>query len=463
MKKKVFLYAAALCLVLAGAALLWVGLQRPVTIYDDYGSTTIQTRSWTVERILSEAAIALGQFDSVYPALDSRLGWQGSIHIDRAHEYHIVDLARNLDFSIPSRETIPANLLAETGVLLFPGDLLLWNGIEIDPSEPLPPQPAYLLQIIPAYTFEVLQDGYLDTYSSAQPTLGQSLWEAGYQLKSSDHISEPLFAPVRFMNTVEYRTAVPVQIRIGERVTQALTAAQTTGEALAQAGISLQGMDYSIPAENQAIPPDGNIEVVSVYEEISLQQTVLSYSTETIFDSSIALDTREVIEPGQYGLQISRERVRYENGVETLRTTEAEWTAVEPKNEIVGRGTQVTISTVETPQGTMEYWRKITAYATSYSPCRTSGADGCSYGTASGMEVKKGVVAVMCSLFSSMRGQQVYVPGYGIGTIGDCGGGVSWAFWIDLAYSDDDYESWHQYVDVYFLTPVPAYIPYELQ
>jgi 3D (Asp-Asp-Asp) domain-containing protein len=48
----------------------------------------------------------------------------------------------------------------------------------------------------------------------------------------------------------------------------------------------------------------------------------------------------------------------------------------------------------------------------------------------------------------------VYVPGYGVAMAGDTGGGVKGRF-IDLGYSDDDYQHWHGTVDVYFLTPVP--------
>jgi len=79
------------------------------------------------------------------------------------------------------------------------------------------------------------------------------------------------------------------------------------------------------------------------------------------------------------------------------------------------------------------------------------------------MELRRGVIAVSCSLYSSLRGMQVYIPGYGKAVIADCGGGIAGAFWVDLGFSDADYETWHGTVTVYFLPPVPAYIPYELQ
>lgn len=76
------------------------------------------------------------------------------------------------------------------------------------------------------------------------------------------------------------------------------------------------------------------------------------------------------------------------------------------------------------------------------------------------MTVKKGVVAVIPSLFNQLAGSKVYIPGYGIGTIGDVGGGFpDGRLWIDLGFSDDDYQSWSGYHTVYFLAPAPANIP----
>ena len=55
----------------------------------------------------------------------------------------------------------------------------------------------------------------------------------------------------------------------------------------------------------------------------------------------------------------------------------------------------------------------------------------------------------------------VYVPGYGFAIIADVGA-LSSKPWIDLGYSDDDYEPWSQNVTMYFLTPIPESIPWTL-
>jgi 3D (Asp-Asp-Asp) domain-containing protein len=62
-----------------------------------------------------------------------------------------------------------------------------------------------------------------------------------------------------------------------------------------------------------------------------------------------------------------------------------------------------------------------------------------------------------------MQGQQLYIPGYGFASVEDVCGGCTGRPWIDLGYSDHDFETWHSWVTVYFLTPVPTNIIYVLE
>ncbi len=65
--------------------------------------------------------------------------------------------------------------------------------------------------------------------------------------------------------------------------------------------------------------------------------------------------------------------------------------------------------------------------------------------------MQRGVIAVIRSWYYEMKGQAVYIPGYGYATIEDVGGGIPGKDWIDLGYSDTDYQPWHQWVTMYFL------------
>jgi len=63
---------------------------------------------------------------------------------------------------------------------------------------------------------------------------------------------------------------------------------------------------------------------------------------------------------------------------------------------------------------------------------------------------------VLLRWYRVMKGQPVYIPGYGVATIEDVGGGIPGRYWIDLGYTDSDIVSWNRWVTVYFLTPVPS-------
>jgi hypothetical protein len=86
----------------------------------------------------------------------------------------------------------------------------------------------------------------------------------------------------------------------------------------------------------------------------------------------------------------------------------------------------------------------------------------CNNITNSGKILQKGMIAMVYSWYVLFQGQPVYVDGYGPATVEDSGVGPNAPYWIDLAYSDDEYVAWHRNTTLYFLTPVPANVPWIL-
>jgi resuscitation-promoting factor RpfB len=167
------------------------------------------------------------------------------------------------------------------------------------------------------------------------------------------------------------------------------------------------------------------------------------------------LDQQEKRQEGVTGVIKSRTRVRYENGQEVWRGLEDEWVDQEPSEQIIVYGTNIVIRTVDTPNGPIEYWRKISMLTTPYNAA-TSGkaADDPYYGiTRSGIRVGYGMVAVDPKVIPLMT--EIYVPDYGVALATDTGGLIIGKH-IDLAYDDNqalpDLYGWR---DVYILTPVP--------
>jgi uncharacterized protein YabE (DUF348 family) len=354
-----------------------------------------------------------------------------------------------------------ADLLARAGITLGADDRVLADGMAVAPDQPLAADTT-TLQVRRALLLTLLENGTQTTFETSAPTVGEALTENGVELHAADLLDPPPATPILGPLSVTLMPAQELTVKTASGGTTIRSAAETVGAALAGAGIALQGADYSLPGESSPLPTDGQVRVVRVNESVLLIQKPIPYSTDYQLSADLELDQQDLLQLGEPGLLVSRVRVRYEDGQETARNAEAETTVRPPKDRIIGTGTKVVIHTVDTPSGPREYWRALQVYATSYSPCR-SGTTQCYSGTAGGLPVQRGVVGVVRRWWYSMNGLQVYVPGYGVATISDVGGGIPGTPWIDLGFKDDDYESWHQWVTIYFLTPVPGSILYDLE
>lgn len=462
MTKKIRRYLILVAVLLCGLVVIWLALRRPVTLVVDDEEQTVITAALTAGGVVRAAGLPLSPADRLTPPAGQWLARDEIVYLDHASQVNLWLPGEKGLQSFWSTARLPAELMAEAGVSLEPEERIYWNGMQIAPDQPLPYAREYTLQLRPAQTISIVEDGEKHTLRSSSATLGQALWEAGWRISAADSLSAPPGLALEKPLSIVLHPARPIRIRVGEREVASRSAAATVGQALVETGLSLQDLDYSIPAEEAPLPEDGEIQLVRVREETVLEQTPIPFGSEFVEDPETEIDQQRVIEPGQFGRQVARWRVRYENGQEASRVKEAEWIASQPKARRVGYGTRIVIRTLETPDGVIEYWRAVPVYATSYSPCRIGIPDKCSYTTASGQTVRKGLIGVTSAWYRQMVGQQVYVSNYGYGQIADVGGGIPGKKWIDLAYLDDDYVAWYHNTTLYFLTPVPTNIPWIL-
>ena len=463
MPKHRLLSLLSIGLILTGAVLTFFGLERDVLLVVDGHPQTVHTRSLTLSGVIKDAGYALTPEDRVFPNAATWMIGHSTARFDRAQQIAVHNLRSGAVQTLRTSDKIPANLLAAAGILLFPGDLLTLDGAALDPYIPLPAQadpPA--LEFHPAVQVTVKDGGTKRNIYSAASTLFEALWQSGIAISLADRISPAGSTRLNGPLTVEIERAQPVTIQLADRAVHTATNADRVGELLMEAGIPLQGMDYSLPAEDQPLPADRMVRVVRVREEFALEQKPIPYSSSYQQDNETELDQRRVITAGEYGIEVSRVRIRLEDGVETSRAAEAAWVAKEPQAQLLGYGTQAVVKTIDTPYGTLEYWRAVNVFATSYSPCRLGIPNYCNLQTSSGADLRQGIVAVTRAWYSWMRGQRVYIPGYGVAVVGDVGGGIPGRYWVDLGYSDADFKSWASNVTMYFLAPVPAAIPWIL-
>ena len=372
-------------------------------------------------------------------------------------------------YSVEFSERVPLLLLTQNGVVPQPSDRVLLNGILVPIDRPLPATDSIQLQLRRAVALTINSPEGQQVIQTSALTVGQALNEAGFTFTKNDQLDPPAETPITQSLSVTFTPARDLTIYVGENILNIRSAAGTVGEALAEAGIPLIGFDTSSPLESEALPANGKIRLVRVYESMEVTFESIPFTEQAIESPDVPFGQKETIQPGVEGIAMIRSRIRYEDGKEISRETESKTVMREPQTHIVESGEKIVL----VPVGgniPYEYWFATEMYASVYSPCE-SGTGGCSYGTASGVRAGQGIVAVDYSIYSYLAGMKVYIPGYGLATIGDTGGGpiVETAFgvprtkWIDLGFNEGEIRDMSGWVTVYFLAPAPAEVPYFLK
>ncbi len=310
-----------------------------------------------------------------------------------------------------------------------------------------------LQRAIPVTVFDA---GYPRRFFTTAPTVQQALQAQGITLFTEDGLTPGVDAPLAPEMRIFINRSVPVNLQADGRLLNVRTLEKNVGQFLAGQGIALMGQDYSVPAENQPLSAGDTVTVVRVVETLEFTQKKLPFETNWIPDEQMDLDLQKVRQEGGNGLQKTRTRIRYENGQEIWREIEDEWLDAEPSTRIIAYGTKIKVQTLETENGPVEYWRKISMLITPYSAA-TSGKtpDHPRYGiTRSGLIAGYGKVAVDPKVIPLMT--ELYIPGYGSGLAADTGGLVLGKH-VDLGYDDGQpLPDLYEWRDVYVLTPIPS-------
>ena len=365
--------------------------------------------------------------------------------------------------TLQTSERMPSALLDQAGITLNSNDRVLLKGLPVVLDQPLTTYPITLQTRRAMALTLITPDGETQLQSSAF-TVGEALQESFVWIHASDQVEPGLDTALKKGMNIKITPARPLTVTVDGQALQIKSSARTVGEALAEAGIPLIGLDYSLPAdaEREALPSDGQIRVVRVHESVLLAQKSVPFESDFQASADVPLDQTQLLQPGETGLTVQRIRIRYEDGREISRRTEEETLVRPPKTRVLGYGTKVEVKTATVDGVSIQYWRAVQMYATSYSPCR-SGGDQCYSGTSSGKSLRKGMVGLRYDWYLSMQGQRLYIPGYGFGSVEDVCNGCVGKPWIDLGFSDSNFEAWHSWVTVYFLTPVPANVIYVLE
>jgi len=428
---------------------------QTVTIQMGDEPRTIQTTAQTVGDLLMAEGITITEQDALSHDVASLLSDNFLLTIDRAR-----DVMLTLDGNITQLRTpftSAYDILRQANVTLQDSDRLQVNGQAVAVADILTfAEMTDSIDIQRAFTISIVDDGIITTRTTTANTVGDVLFEANISVIAAD-IVEPIMSATLSPDTeIMITRGIPITIDADDVELAVHVPMGTVGDALASAGVILNGLDYVLPVETTPITDDMTIEVFRVTETIESQDVTIPFDSVMQADANLELDTRAVIQSGQNGISRESERVLWANGVEISREPAGNEVIQAPVNEVIGYGTNIILRTINTPEGPREYWRKLRVYATAYSPDELGGDNI----TSIGETLRRGIVAADPKIIPYRT--NVFVAGYGTGFIADTGGPRSSPYWIDLGFGSGEIEAWHQYTDIYLLTPVPANLNYLL-
>jgi len=428
---------------------------KSITLNVDGEAQTIETGASTIADVLAEQGISLPENDTVSPALTDALTDGMTVTINRARAVTLSINGTPQTLNTPFEN--PLEILNSAGINLSDSDEVWVDGTKATRENlSIWTVPANKIEIVTATQLTILDKGTTTTINTTADTVGDALFEAGLTLYLTDTLSVPADTPISDNMTISIDRATPIELMVDGVTVSARTNATTIDGVLAEMNSPLFGLDYVVPSGETAVTEGMTIEIIRVTEEVITKSETVSYEVAYQPDETMNLDEKVTVQAGQNGTAETRTRIRYENGIEVNRTVEGTSVTQSPVNEVIAYGTNIVLNTVDTPEGPRQYWRKLRVYATSYHPEALGGDDV----TAIGAKLEKGIIGADPRIIPWRT--QLYVPDYGVGMMADTGGPRSSRYWIDLGYSDADWVAWYHYVDVYLLTPIPDEINYLL-
>src|SRR5258705_6850796 len=225
----------------------------------------------------------------------------------------IIDNPSGPIITLETDERVTYALLNQAGLALNSNDRVLFNGLPVALDQPITGTPL-TLQIRRAVTLTLnAPDGQQQIHSSAF-TVGETLQESDYWLRAEDKVEPGLNSPITDGMTITVTSPRELTVSVDGKAFQIQSSARTVGEALAEAGIPLLGLDYSLPAdaEREALPSDGQIRVVRVSESLLLAQKPIPFESDLQASADVLLDQTQILQPGENGMTVQRMRIRYE-------------------------------------------------------------------------------------------------------------------------------------------------------
>ncbi len=303
-------------------------------------------------------------------------------------------------------------------------------------------------------------NGSLINCKTMRSTFKETLEQNDIVVNTYDYVSTPLEGSLHRtkLNEIYIKRAVPVYITADGQQTEIMTYADTVEEMLEDSPVKPEGIDRLEGAQlADSISADMNLRIVRVRESIVKETESIPREVQKKANKKLDEGYERVLNPGQDGKVERQYKVVEEDGAEVSRLMLSETVLQAPITRIMEFGTALSLKTSR--GDTVRYSKVMDMKATAYTASLkdTGKAPGHPlFGiTATGIKVKKGIIAVDPRVIPLYTRVYVEIPGstpdYGYAIAADVGGAIK-GNKIDLYYDSQDY------VDRFGVKKVKVYI-----
>lgn len=451
-------HLAVLSAIFAVSAFGYVMLpSRTVQVQVDGASATFRTHSENDVAVIEAAGYDLRPGDRL-TSLDG--DGRDVLRVERAREVRLH--ADGRAYELRTHAATVEQLLDEADIVMGDRDSVLIDGVLVSPAAPLrPPRvvrgtadndvagSGVAVELRRAVPFTIITDAGEVLSTSSRPTVVQALREAGVSIGPGDRVTPDPAAPLAADARIEIRRALAITIALPSGHRAVYTFARTVGDALAEAGIAIPPDAFVEPAPDAPIAQGMAVRVVRLSASSDEEREYIESSTVYRSDASLGPGETRTVE-GRDGVLVRRYEIGYVNGEEATRTLVEEYYEPEPQDTVIYYPEQRGGGAAAPSDGSVAQTMRV--YATWYNPASAGRpASDPAYGrTATGVLVTYGVVAVDPDIIP--LGTRMFIPGYGYAVAADTGGAVQ-GYIIDLGYPDGVAVDWTPgWLDIYILS-----------
>ncbi len=281
----------------------------------------------------------------------------------------------------------------------------------------------------------LLSNGTESSFSTEARTVSDVLAERGIRFTAGDSVVPALGYPLENGSRIVYRSAQPVQLRVGTSISAIRSTAGTVGELLRDEHVALGPRDEVRPSRASRLSANEVVRVIRVRIWTARERIAIAPKLERRTDRSLSPGKTRTLASGAPGVREATVRYTRRDDEEPTRTILGMRIVREPRARIVASGgvayaALARVAAQGFASAVHMAGSALHMIATAYS----AACYGCSGVTATGVRAGFGIVAVDPSVIP--LGTKVFIPGYGRAVAGDTGGAIL-GHRVDLGFDSE--------------------------